>query len=521
MKEMGFAHFSQTDPRAVAVVDGRDVPWSRGEIFASANRLSRALRVAGLGSGEVIAVVAPNSLEFIVAYLAATQIGLYVVAVNWHLAPAEIGYILRDSAPRALIAHERFTSSLRAILEQEKCDIPLRIATGNAHGFVPVQEFVAGQPEGPLEEPIVGRAMVYTSATSGLPKAVQLSLDDAAQALERTIKLHVRVGIELGLGNVHLCASMLYHAGPLEATMIALHMGHVVVLVDRWDPERLLRAIDKYHVTTTAMAPAMFVRMLKLPEQVRRKYSVASLRRVVHTGAPCSVEVKRRMIAWWGPVLWDTYGAAEGAGTIVSSEEWMRYPGTVGRPIPGSEIRILDDQGEGVPCGEIGTIYLTRYAGDRFEYRGDPEKTRACHRGRFFTVGDLGYVNEDGYLFICDRKIDMILCGGANIYPAEIERVLVCHESVADCAVIGIPDPSLGEVPKAFVQLLPGLDASSHTKADILQLLSTHLSSAKLPREIEFVPDLPRSPNGKLYKRLLRTAEPRCLVATAPGALEK
>jgi long-chain acyl-CoA synthetase len=297
---------------------------------------------------------------------------------------------------------------------------------------------------------------------------------------------------------------MLYHAAPLEWATMALHLGHMLVLIERWDPESLLALIDRHRVTTTFMVPTMFTRLVKLPEDVKARYSTASLRFVGHGAAPCPAEVKRQMIDWVGPVIWEAYGASEGSGTLVNSQEWLQYPGTVGRPIPGTRLKILDDAGNEVAPGVVGTIYLTRYTGDRFEYRGDPEKTKAAYRGDFFTVGDLGYLNPEGYLFICDRKADMIICGGANVYPAEIEGLLVQHPQVADCVVFGIPDALMGEAIKAVVQLVPGAQPGPAMTIDILDFLGARLAAGKLPRRVEYMAELPRDPNGKVYKRRLR-----------------
>ncbi len=504
MTGMGFDYFSLLEPGVPALVDPSGKIWSRAELFALANRLSRALRAAGLEKGDTVAVLAPNCAEFLAAHLATTQAGLYLVPINWHLSPSEVAYILEDSGAAAVITHGRLAGAVLAAVKAATTGARAHICIRGADGYVAFEEFVAPHSGTPLRNPELGRVMMYTSATTGRPKGIQLPLPESRAALERTIRFHIDCGIELGQGQVHLCASMLYHAAPLEGAIIALHMGHLLVLVDRWQPEALLQLIDAYRVTTTMMVPTMFVRMLKLPENIRRRYSLASLQRVVHTGAPCPPEVKRQMIDWWGPVIWDTYGAAEGAGTVVSSEEWIKYPGTVGRPIPGSEIRILDDAGNVLPATKIGTIYLKRYTGDRFEYRGDPEKTRACHRGEFFTVGDVGYLNEAGYLFICDRKIDMIISGGMNIYSAEVERVLVTHPAVADCAVFGIPDALLGEVVRAVVQPLPGVEGTSALSTALMQFLGKHLAAAKLPKRIDYMSELPRDPSGKLYKRRLR-----------------
>jgi long-chain acyl-CoA synthetase len=505
---MGFDYFARKNPHAIALIDPRGREWSRGQLASLVNRFARALRAQGLRPGDVIAVLAPNNAEFIASYLAATQIGLYFVPVNWHLAAPEIQYILDDSGASAVLVHERFAQHVpRRDAEQRTL-----ISIGPAPGFTALDEFVSGHSDAPLEDAVPGRPMFYTSATTGWPKAIVLPLPESGATLEKIIRFHISGGIALEQGHVHLCASMLYHGAPLDISIISVHMGHLLVLVDRWDPEGLLKLIDRHAVTTTVMVPTMFIRMLKLPPETRARYRVDTLKRVVHTGAPCPVETKREMIDWWGPVLWDAYGAAEGAGTSVGSEEWCRYPGTVGRAIPGTELRILDDNGDEVPAGVPGTIYFTRFTGDRFEYKGDPQKTAACHRGKLFTVGDIGYVNEAGYLFICDRHTDMIISAGMNIYSAEVERVLVLHPAVADCAVIGMPDTMLGEAVKAVVQPVAGHSVTRQLTVELLDFLRPQLSAAKLPKRIDYVKELPRAPSGKLYKRRLRELQPDQLI---------
>lgn len=448
-------------------------------------------------------MLAPNCIEFLAVYLAATQIGLYVVPINWHLAPSELEYVLVNSGARALFTHERQSRLVRSLRPEATAALRVRLALGEIEGFQTLDSLMSSHPEEPIPDPSVGRLLVYTSATTGRPKAISLPLSDAQIALDRTIAYHQSSGLDIE-HEVHLCASTLYHIGPLDFVACALHMGHKVVLVEQWEPELLLRMIHEHRVTSTFMVPSMFVRLVKLPAATRARYDVTSLKLVVHSAAPCPTETKREMIQWWGPVLREGYGASEGVGTAVSSEEWLRYPGTVGRPIPGSRILILDDDGNEVPPGTPGQIYLTRYQGDRFEYKDDPEKTRAAYRGEFFTVGDIGYVNDEGYLFICDRKIDMIICSGTKIYPAEIEQVLVQHPKIADCAVFGIPDALLGESVKAVIQPLPGVEASTALTSEIKAYLSAHISATKIPRHIEYAETLPRDPNGKLYKRLLR-----------------
>lgn len=500
----GFSHFTDLNPSAVAVVDSHGTAWSREKLWEASNRFARALRSAGLRPGDAIAIFAPNCIEYLQAYFAATQIGLYVVSINPHLSRAEIVHILADAGAKALFAHSRFNALIRAAMAAQDAAPALRISCGSIQGFISIDEFCRDHSAEEIEDQIPGRVLTYTSATTGRPKGVNLPLGDAQKAVDRIIQAHISNGILPGNDNVHLCASTLYHAAPLEWSAISLHMGHKVVLVDSWDAEQLLLLIESHQVTTTFVVPAMLIRMLKLPASVRSQYSSASLRFVAHGAAPCPVEVKRQMIEWWGPIIWEAYGASEGSGTIVNSQEWLKYPGTVGRPFSGSRIKVLDENGVEVPVGTRGIVYLTRYTGDRFEYRGDPEKTREAYRGEFFTVGDIGYLNEAGYLFLCDRKIDLIICGGMNIYPAEIEQILVQHPRVADCAVFGVPDELMGEAVRAVVEPCIPEEAGRELTVDILEFLSKRLSPDKLPRRIEYTIALPRDQNGKIYKRRLR-----------------
>jgi long-chain acyl-CoA synthetase len=280
-------------------------------------------------------------------------------------------------------------------------------------------------------------------------------------------------------------------------------MGHAVVLLDKWTPESCLEAIEKDRVTTSHMVPTQFHRLLALPDEVKQRYDVSSLRHMVHAAAPCPVEVKRRMLTWWGPVIYEYYAASEGGGTLVTPEEWLKYPGTVGRPWATAEVRILDDEGKDLPTGQTGTVYMLLGQAD-FEYHKDKTKTDANRRDGFFTVGDVGYLNEEGYLFLCDRKIDMIISGGANIYPAEIESELLTHPKVADVAVFGIPHEDWGEEVKAVVEPAPGVAAGAELADEILAYCADRLAKYKRPKSIDFIEVMPRDPNGKLYKRKLR-----------------
>lgn len=468
------------------------------------NRLSRALLRAGLRPGDAMAVIAPNCAEFVAAYLAGAQIGLQVVPVNWHLSEAELGFILNDSNARAIIAHADLGERVLGTTAKAAVGADLKLVIGRAEGFYPLADFLAPHSFAAVEGEGSGRMMAYTSATTGRPKAVVLPAGNAKHALERRVAASAHLGIRPEDGHVNLCASMLYHSAPLLGVELALHMGHRVVLIGRWEAERILALIERHRVTTTFLVPSMFVRLLKLPKAVRDKYSTASLQFVAHGAAPCPPDVKRKMIEWWGEIIWESYGATEVQGTVASAREWLRYPGTVGKPLPGAELRILDENGNELPPGRVGLIYLKPHTGDHFEYKGDPEKTRRAYRGDFICVGDLGFVNEEGYLFVCDRSSDLIISSGMNIYPAEIEGILIQHPAVVDCAVIGEPHALLGSVPKAVVQLEEGVLPGSSTKAELLAFLGGRISAAKLPKRIEFVERLPRDPSGKLFKRLLR-----------------
>lgn len=503
MNEVGFQHFARHDGEFVAVVDPRGRRWSRRELCDLVNRTARAFVAAGLHAGDAVAIVAPNCAEYLAVHLAAIEAGLLVVPVNWHLADDELAFVLEDSEARAVIAHERLGAARIAALLVRGSRARIFVSIGRAPGFTPLHAFVNAQPPDSLATRAPGRVMAYTSATTGRPKAVLLPLRNALPALQKTIEWHVSLGIEPENDNVHLCASMLYHSAPLDGAVTALHMGHRVVLADRWTPEMLLQLIERHRVTTSFMVPTMFVRLLKLPEDARRRFASRSLRFVIHSGAPCPIDVKRTMIEWWGPIIWESYGAAEVQGTVVSPEEWLARPGTVGRPIAGSQLKILDDEGRKLPPGEVGLIYMTPHTGDRFQYKGDPDKTRSSRRGEFVTVGDIGYVDEAGYLFVCDRSAELIVSSGMNIYPAEIEQVLVQHPAVTDCAIYGVPHELFGHVPRALVQPRRGAEAGPKLTSELLQFLATRLSAMKLPRRVDYTARIPRDPNGKLHRRLL------------------
>ena len=380
------------------------------------------------------------------------------------------------------------------------------LGVGDVTGFSPYARLRDSQPQTLPDARTIGDVMNYTSGTTGNPKGVHRPLsgaspEDAALGLSGILFLFA---IQPQDDNVHIIGSPLYHTAVLRFGGASLHLGHTIVLMDKWLPEEMLSLIERYKVSTSHMVPTQFHRLLALPDEVRSRYDHSSLRHMIHAAAPCPIDVKHKMIEWWGPVIDEYYAASEGGGTLVTTAEWLERPGTVGRPWPISEIAIFDDEGNRIEePSVIGTVYMAMQTGD-FKYHKDEGKTRANRIGKFFTVGDVGFLDEEGYLFLRDRKIDMIISGGANIYPAEIEGVLLSHPKVGDVAVFGIPNDDWGEEVKAVVEPAEGVEPTPELAEDILAFCTGKLAKFKTPRSIDFVAELPRDPNGKLYKRRLR-----------------
>jgi len=502
---LGFWQHAAQDPGRLALVDTEERRWSRAELAAQSNQIANGLRALGLQQGDVVAAILPNCREFIALNLGITQIGLHLVPINWHLAGPEVAYILQDSGARVLLTHEQLAPTVNAALRETRPEH--LFALGNIEGFLDFNAWVAAQNSAIPSARVGGTILNYTSGTTGRPKGVYRRVR-ASMPPERcydpVIATARGFGIRDEADNVHCLGSPLYHTAPMQWTMQSLYMGHAVVVMNKWEPDRMLDLIEKYRVTTTHMVPTQFVRLLKLPQEVRARYDVSSLKHVVHAAAPCPVEVKRSMMNWWGPILHEYYGATEGGGTLSLPQDWLRYPGTVGKAVGDMEIKIMDEAGCEVPRGEIGVVYMRRLASTDFEYRGDPEKTQQAKLGDYFTVGDVGHLNDAGYLFLSDRKIDMIISGGANIYPAEIESELILHPAVADCAVFGVPNDDWGEEIKAVVQPADGIEGTEALTQELLQYLSARIGKMKLPKSIDYMQALPRDANGKLYKRRLR-----------------
>ncbi len=505
MADFGFWAMAQEEPGHLALVGPDGTELKAGELLGRANQVVAALRQLGLKQGDTIAFVLPNCVEVFEIYLAALQAGWYIVPINHHLVAPEIAYIVSDSDASAFIGHERFADACLGATDEAGVPASRCLSVGEIPGFASYSQLRDNQPTDMPKDRSLGDTMNYTSGTTGNPKGVRRALtganpDDAAIGLAGILLLFA---INPRDDNVHIVGSPLYHTAVLRFSGASIHMGHTVVLMDKWDGEKMLELIERHRVTHSHMVPTQFHRLLALPEETKHRYDLSSLRHMIHAAAPCPVDTKRAMIEWWGPVIDEYYAASEGGGTIVNTEEWLKKPGTVGRPWPISEIAIFDDDANQLPANEIGTVYMAMGAGD-FKYHKDAEKTKSNRIGKFFTVGDVGYLDDDGYLFLCDRKTDMIISGGANIYPAEIENVLLGHPKVVDAAVFGIPDEDWGEQVKAVVQPVDGVEPSPELAREILSWCEGRLAHFKTPKTIDFTDEMPRDPNGKLYKRKLR-----------------
>ncbi|MGW4473656.1 acyl-CoA synthetase [Nonomuraea sp. NPDC004354] len=498
MGTLGFWRLAQADPEWIAAVDPDGTEHRAGDLLARANQLVHGLRELGLQPGDGICGLVPNGVDGLVLYLAALQAGWYYTPINWHLAAPEIAYIVADSEARAYFVHPRFHQA-EPLVEGAS------FAFGDIPGFRRVEELTEGRPTTAPPDRTAGATMHYTSGTTGQPKGVRRKLsgldpDDGAELMTFLLTLF---GITPGRPNAHLVTSPNYHTAVTQFGGTALHMGHTLVYMDKWEAEETLRLCERYRVTNSHLVPTHFKRLLSLPEETRAKYDLSSLRWMIHAAAPCPVPVKWAMFEWWGDCIYEYYAATEGGGTIATPDGWKKHPGTVGTAWPISELLIVDDAGEPVPTGTPGTIYM-KMMGVAFEYKGDPAKTAAGRLQDHFTVGDIGYLDEDGFLYLCDRKADLIISGGANIYPAEIENEIMIHPSVADVAVFGIPDEEWGEQIKAVVEPAPGVAPGPELAADILRALEGRLARMKWPKSIDFIEEMPREPNGKLHKRKLR-----------------
>ncbi len=494
---LAISYHADADPDRPALVSAWD-DRTFGELDDRANQLVRALRARGVHAGDGVVVLCANRPEFAEVVAATQRAGLRLTPVNWHLTAAETAYIVDDCEAKALIADVRFAATaVAAAIEAPRATVRLAVG-GPIDGFEAYDDALAAETGDAIEDPTLGWSMLYTSGTTGRPKGVHRNEAPVSA------KLAARMA-GYRPGDVNLCTGPLYHAAPLLFTLgVPLLVGVPVVLMDGWNPAECLRLIEEHRITHTHMVPTMFHRLLALPEDVRAVADVSSLRYVIHGAAPCPVGVKQRMIDWVGPIVHEYYAATEGLGTFVDSETWLKKPGTVGKPWPEDQAFVGDEDGNRLPPGEVGLVWLKAATIGRFEYFKDDTKTESTYRGEHFTLGDMGYSDEDGYLFLTDRTANVIISGGVNIYPAEVDAVLLEHPAVGDAATIGIPDDEWGEAVLAVVELRDDMTASDELAAQLVGFCREHLAGFKCPRRVEFVAELPRQDNGKIYKRLLR-----------------
>jgi long-chain acyl-CoA synthetase len=486
-------------PSVVAAGTGAVVTYA--ELVDRSRRLARWLHEQGLRVGDHLAILMDNCPEYLEVCWAARRGGLYYTPVNRHLTPSEIAYVVENSGARAVVASSRFTGTVDRAADGF-AEPFVRLAVGGpAPGWADYPAVLRATPAQPLASEVEGEAMFYSSGTTGRPKGVLHPLSGRAFG-DVGDSLVWRNNDGFDESTVSLCPAPLYHAAPLVAAMRVHRYGGTVVVMERFGAEEALALIERYRVSYAQFVPTMFVRMLKLAPEVRARYDVSSLRVVVHAAAPCPVEVKRRMIEWWGPILHEYYSGTEAPGRIaIGPREWLEHPGSVGRPADG-EIAILDAEGRPCAAGESGAVWFTRP--NRFAYHRDEQKTGTAYNDRgWATLGDIGYLDEQGYLYLTGRSAHLIISGGVNIYPQEIEDVLVLHEDVLDVAVIGVPDEEYGEQVKAVVQPAAGVTGSPELAAELIAWCRDRLAHYKCPRSVAFVDELPRSPTGKMLKHVL------------------
>ncbi|MGV0627481.1 fatty-acid--CoA ligase FadD4 [Mycolicibacter minnesotensis] len=494
-------HLGAENPAVILHPSGTVITFD--ELEARANRLAHHFRAAGLVEGDAVAILMENNEHIHCAMWAARRSGLYYVPINTHLTAAEAAYIIDNSSAKAIIGSAALRQTCLGLAEHLPAGLPalLMIADDDLDGWQRYPECVADQPSAPIDDEIEGDLLQYSSGTTGRPKGIKRPLPHLPPT-EVPGLMAMLVSMWMGPGSVYLSPAPLYHTAPSVWSMQVQAAGLTTVVMEKFDPASALDAIARYGVTHGQFVPAHFARMLKLPAQVRDSYDVSSLKRVMHAAAPCPVEIKQQMIDWWGPIVDEYYASSEAHGTtLISAEDWLTHPGSVGKALIGT-LHILDEDGNEVPTGQAGEIYFE--GGNTFEYLNDEEntaKSRDAHG--WTTVGDVGYLDDEGYLYLTDRRHHMIISGGVNIYPQEAENMLVTHPKVLDAAVFGIPDDDMGQRVQAAVQTVDPADATEEFGAELLAWLRDRLAHYKCPRSIAFEATLPRTDTGKLYKNEL------------------
>ena len=498
--------YAKSHPNKPAIVmAGSGETITYGELDARSNQVAQLLRARGIQIGDTVALCMENHPWFFCLAWGFQRAGVHYVGISSRLTPPEIAYILEDSGAKLLFGSAYLASTLDEVAKLAPQVAQLRLDTP---GDLSAEDALAKMPATPVADERAGVDMLYSSGTTGRPKGVKIPLpeDPAIDATNVLVQLAM-MAYGINENAIYLSPAPLYHAAPLRWSMTVHKIGGTVVVMEKFDPETALATIEKYKITDGQFVPTHFVRMLKLPEEVRNKYDVSTLKCAIHAAAPIPIPVKEAMIAWWGPVLYEYYAGTEGNGsTFITSQEWLNKKGSVGKALSGI-LHICDENGDEVPRGTEGQVFFEPSDPNlpAFEYHNDPVKTaESRNKHGWSSLGDVGYMDEDGYLFLTDRKSFMIISGGVNIYPQEIENLLVTHPKVADAAVIGAPDPDMGERVVAVVQPMDMGEATPELVAELTEYLGGQLSRVKMPRQIDFREQLPRELTGKLYKRLLR-----------------
>ena len=476
------------------------------ELNRRSNRLAHFLRANGLCRLDHYAIFMENNARYVECCSAGERAGLYYTCVNSYLTPDEVAYILDNSESKILITSTaKRNVALQAIAQCPRIESCLVVdGPGDGGRVVNLDAAVSEFPDTPIADEFLGVPMLYSSGTTGRPKGILRPLPENPPGQALPVFDFMVEFWRFRDGTIHLSPAPLFHTAPLVAVALAIRTGGTAVIMEQFDPEQFLALVERHRVTHSVLVPTMFSRMLKLPEEVRRRYDVSTLETAFHGAAPCPVQVKEQMIAWWGPIIHEYYGATEGHGlTACDSSDWLAHRGTIGRVVLG-ELHVLDEDMQPVPTGTPGTLWFK--TASPFEYFKDPVKTKEARSpdGTMSTVGDVGYVDEDGYVYLTDRRTFMIISGGVNIYPQECENLLITHPEVADAAVFGVPNADLGEEVKAVVQPMPGVRPTTAFAEELIAFCREHLAHIKCPRSIDFEEELPRLPTGKLYKRLLR-----------------
>ena len=498
------ARLRPLQPAFIMASTGEAVTYA--ELEARSNRLAHLFRQHGLKRLDHYAIFMENNSRYLECCSAGERAGLYFTCVNSYLTPGELAYIINNSESRILItSRAKLETAREALKECPRVDLCIVVdSASESKRIVGLDEATSDLPKTPIADERIGGAMLYSSGTTGRPKGIVRPLHDEPPDFNAPLFAFLSKLWQYREGMIYLSPAPLYHSAPQAAVNLTIRAGGTAIIMESFDPERYLELVEKWGITHSQLVPTMFSRLLKLPEETRKRYDLSSLEIAIHAAAPCPAAVKEDMIKWWGPIIHEYYGATEGLGfTACDSAEWLAHRGTVGRVLLG-DLHILDENMKACPKGTPGTVWFK--TASPFEYFNDPNRTSEARSpdGSMSTVGDVGYVDDDGFLYLTDRATFMIISGGVNIYPQECENLLITHPKIADAAVFGVPNADLGEEVKAVVQPMPGISPCAELADELIAFCGQSLSRQKVPRSIDFEAELPRLPTGKLYKRLLR-----------------